>query len=119
MPVSDLKSMHSVFLDKFNRGDVPGLVDLYEPDAAFCPQPGVVLRGLDAIRPAIQGFVNTGMKMTLSTIYVIENGDTGLLSADWQLTSGGTVAMSGKTSEVVKRGADGGWRYLIDNPFSA
>ena len=119
MLVTDLKSLHTVFGETFNRGDVDGLVALYEPHAIFTPQPGVILSGLDAIRPAIESFVKTGLKMTISTVYVLENGDTGLLSAEWQLGSGGQVAMSGKTSEVVRRGADGGWRYLIDNPFSA
>lgn len=117
--VTDLKTLHAVFAELFNKGDAAGLASLYEAEAVFTPQPGTVLRGIEAIRPAIEAFVNTGFKMTLTTVYLIENGDLGLLSGAWQLKNGQETAMSGKTSEVVRRGADGSWRYLIDNPFSA
>jgi ketosteroid isomerase-like protein len=36
-----------------NRGDLDGLVALYEPGAVFVPRPGVVVHGQAAIRDAL------------------------------------------------------------------
>lgn len=119
MLVTDLNSLHSTFAGLFNNGDADGLASLYEPGAVFVPQPGTVLRGAEAIRASIQGFLGTGFKMTMTTVFVLDNGDMALLSGEWKLTNNGQTAMSGKSSEVVRRGSDGGWRYVIDNPFSA
>lgn len=119
MLVTDLKSLHSTYAELFNNGDACGLASLYGGDAVFVPQPGVELRGAEAIRAAIQGFLGTGFKMTMTTVFVLDSGDLALLSGEWKLTDNGQTAMSGKSSEVVRRGSDGGWRYVIDNPFSA
>jgi ketosteroid isomerase-like protein len=41
------------FADRLNAADLDGLVALYEPSAVFEPQPGVVARGHDEIRHAL------------------------------------------------------------------
>ena len=43
----------SAFVGRFQRRDVDGLLELYEPEAAFVPQPGQVLTGIAAIREAL------------------------------------------------------------------
>jgi hypothetical protein len=44
-----------------------------------------------------------------------------LLHGSWLLEAAGSgagVAMRGLSSEVVRRQADGTWRYILDNPFT-
>jgi ketosteroid isomerase-like protein len=55
--------------------------------------------------------------MTVTTRYVIEAGDLAILSNEWTLTAGGE-SMSAITAEVARRQPDGGWLYVIDNPYA-
>jgi ketosteroid isomerase-like protein len=47
-------------------------------------------------------------------------GDIALLIVDWSMRGtardGSAVDMGGTATDVVRRGADGRWRYVIDNP---
>ncbi|WP_457027959.1 YybH family protein [Kitasatospora sp. P5_F3] len=44
-----------------------------------------------------------------------------LLVVDWTITGtgpdGSPVDLTGTATDVARRGPDGYWRYLIDNPF--
>jgi hypothetical protein len=55
--------------------------------------------------------------MAMRTRYVIESGDLALLCSEWTLTVGEEV-MSAVTGEVAQRQAEGGGRYLIDQPYA-
>jgi hypothetical protein len=44
-----------IFADRAAGGDAAGLLALYEPDAVFEPQRGVVLRGHDEIGATLEG----------------------------------------------------------------
>jgi uncharacterized protein (TIGR02246 family) len=39
------------------EGDLDAMVELYEPDATFAPQPGESVNGRDAIRSALTAFL--------------------------------------------------------------
>jgi hypothetical protein len=56
-------------------------------------------------------------RMTVVTRYVIEAVDLALLSNEWTFTVGGE-SMSAVTAEVAQRQPDGGWLYVIDNPYA-
>jgi ketosteroid isomerase-like protein len=98
-----------------NDGDVDGLVELYEPDTRMVRDDGSV--GLDAIRQIWAGLVAVGGQIRMTTRYVVETGDTALLSNSWTFEVEGT-SFSGVTAEVARRQADGSWLYLIDNPYA-
>ena len=110
------------FLPAFNAGDITALMPLYEPGAAFVPEPGQVVTEPSGIRNALNGFL--GMKGTLSLKKqtVIAAGAVALLHGEWDLKGtgpdGNPVEMTMRTSEVVRRQADGSWLYVIDNPYT-
>ena len=110
--------IHAAFQHAFNAGDVTSLLELYEPDAMLAVGPAESVTGLEAIRGVLTPPANAGMTMTLRTVFVMERGDLALLSGEWTLAGVGEPR-SGKSSEVARRGADGRWRYIIDNPWSA
>jgi ketosteroid isomerase-like protein len=50
MPARTPEQIHRLFEEAFNAGDLDGLMELYEPDAALIAQPGSVAHGSE--RPA-------------------------------------------------------------------
>jgi ketosteroid isomerase-like protein len=54
---------------------------------------------------------------------VVECGDLALTKSAWTIKAkspeGEAVEMEGNGTEVLRRQADGSWRYLIDDPFFA
>ena len=94
---------------------------LYEPEAAFATQPGRLAPGLGGIRDALGGFVAMNGKLELEVIRVLEVGDLALVVGDWSFTGTGPrgepVKLAAKNADVLRRQADGSWRFVIDNPL--
>ena len=115
------KEAHDLWAKTFNAGDLEGLVALYEEDALFMPQPGQTVSGRDAIREALKGWLALKLQSDLHFQLALENGDIALLYSSWTLSGTGPdgkpMSMSGQTSDVVRRQADGSWLFAIDNPF--
>ena len=107
-----------LFMEAFNTGDLESLVSLYEEDAAFVEQGGGVARGRAAIREIMRGFFAQKLHFSIAAT-VTQNGDIALLNSPWTLSgtdpAGRAVSMSGNGTEVVRRQADGSWKYIIDN----
>jgi ketosteroid isomerase-like protein len=47
MPASTPEQIHRLFEEAFNAGDLDGLMELYEPDAALIAQPGSLANGIE------------------------------------------------------------------------
>lgn len=116
-------SIYAEFARCFNRRDMEGLLALYEADAVFVRGPGDHVSGRDAIRDALQGFLDTGGQISFRTRHAVQHGDIALLSNEYTLKGvdedGKPFSMSGKTSEVLRRQSDGRWLYIIDHPAGA
>src|SRR5581483_8068547 len=124
MPARKPEECDTLLAEAINKGDVETAVALYESTAAFVQQPGQVVTGHAAIREAMKAFA--GLKPTRKIdVSAVQNGggDVALLRSKWSLTGAGPdgkpVTMSGNGTEVVRRQADGTWRFVIDNPSGA
>jgi uncharacterized protein (TIGR02246 family) len=119
MPATTPEQIHRLFEDMFNAGDIDGLMELYESDAALIAQPGSVGHGSEQVRAALQGFLALKGRITLDTKLVFTVGDLAYLSNTWSLNGtgpdGNSVVLGATTAEVARRQADGTWRYVIDN----
>ena len=119
MPATTPEQIHRLFEDMFNAGDIDGLMELYESDAALIAQPGSVDHGSEQVRAALQGFLALKGRITLDTKLVFTVGDLAYLSNTWSLNGtgpdGNSVVLGATTAEVARRQADGTWRYVIDN----
>jgi len=108
------------FRDYVHRGALDRLMALYEPDAVFVPEPGVVLRGPDSIRAALSAMLELSPTMETRVMEVHEAGETALVIVDWTLhgalPNGSPVTKSGRSADVLRRRADGNWAVLIDHP---
>lgn len=117
------EEVHTLFAKYFNSADIEALVGLYEEDASLAPQPGQVVKGKEAIRQALLGFLALKGRMEIKTRYVMQSGEIALLSAEWHLTgtdaAGEALEMGSKTAEVARRQSDGRWLYVADHPFGS
>jgi ketosteroid isomerase-like protein len=62
-----------------------------------------------------------GMPIEVRPRHVYVADDIALLIVDWSIkgtaTGGAVVDIEGTATDVARRGEDGVWRYVIDNPF--
>jgi uncharacterized protein (TIGR02246 family) len=111
------------FSELLAQGDLDAMVELYEPDAAFAPQPGESVTGRDAIRSALVAFLAVRPRMTGSIEKVLRAGDTALVANRWKLSGtapdGSPVEMGATSADVLRRRSDGSWGIVIDDPWGA
>ena len=112
------------FAAALHDGRVDDAVALYEPDAAFIPQPGAEpLHGLEQIRAALAGFAALRPTLTPDIRKVVEAGDIATVLNSWTLEGtapdGNPLRLSGTSADVLRRRPDGSWGLLIDDPWGA
>jgi ketosteroid isomerase-like protein len=114
---ADPRELSELFAVRVSAGDVDGAVELYEEDATFVAPDGSHAVGLAAIRERIEQIVEAGARLAaIGGGRAVVCGDIALIQAPWELSFGDGPAVRGTSAEVVRRGADGVWRYVIDNP---
>ena len=115
------EDLHRLWVDGVNRGDLDGLVALYEPEAAFVAQPGQVVAGHAAVRDATAGLLALKPTATLEVRTSIVAGDLAPVISTWRVadvgSDGAAVHLEGQTSGVVRWKQDGAWRFVIDHPW--
>jgi ketosteroid isomerase-like protein len=107
------------FVAAMNAGDPTTLDHAYEDGAVLVPVPGHPVTGPArvAANRQLQSF---GLPIEARPRHAYVAGDIALLIVDWSMRGtardGSEVDLSGTATDVVRRGADGRWRYVIDNP---
>ncbi|OGB24688.1 MAG: hypothetical protein A3I66_18020 [Burkholderiales bacterium RIFCSPLOWO2_02_FULL_57_36] len=121
MKTPDPLAAVSQFINAMNKGDLETALALYEPGASLVVQPGAVATGTGALRAALAGFAALKPTMTSEAHQVVEAGDIALYCSRWTLDGtdpeGNPVQMSGRSSDILRRQADGNWLIALDNPW--
>ena len=108
-------------VDGINSGNLEALMTLYEHEAAFAAQPGNLAHGTAGIRGALGGFIAMKGTLDLKVTRVLESGGLALVVGVWTFVGtgpdGAAVKLAGKSADVLRRQADGTWRFVIDNPW--
>ena len=99
----------------FAAGDLEGLMELYEPDAVFTNARGAHA-GSEAIRKVLQGYLSTGASIRMNESVAFEAGELALVHWSWTMVFPDGRTAEGATAEVLRKGADGTWRFVLDNP---
>jgi uncharacterized protein (TIGR02246 family) len=104
-------------------GNLDAVVGLYERDASLVQRDGSVATGQEAIRGVLGRLVAMRPAMRLHVIRVVRSGgDVAVLYNDWTMSAktadGSPIEAAGKALEIVRRQADGTWRFVIDDPFA-
>jgi uncharacterized protein (TIGR02246 family) len=112
-----------LFAEHVNAGDLEALLALYEPGCTLVRADGDAATGHAAIREVLGRLV--AMRPTIRTeiVKVVRTGgDLAIVYNDWSMAAkradGTPIERSGKALEVVRRQADGTWRFAIDDPFA-
>jgi uncharacterized protein (TIGR02246 family) len=122
MAVTNLAQLCSEYMKAVNAGDLDAICEMYAADAVFVPGPGAEgVAGRAAIREILSGFLATRPVMEFEHTYMFQRGDTALARGKWKLTGTGAdgtgTVVTGSSIEVLRRDADGRWRYVIDHPW--
>lgn len=105
-----------LFFERFNAGDAAGFALLYAEDAIFTYNGQDRAVGRAQIERAIAGFMLAGFKMRGRSVDCYVVGDTAMTRFAWELIDGsGATMASGISAEVQRLGADGLWRFIIDD----
>jgi len=112
---SDIATCVAAYLQ---AGDLEGVVSMFHPDCQiYFPPSEAPSLGLDGARAVFKDFVPMRPVLKSTVTGEVINGDTALLKADWSFEDAdGNVIAEGKSTEVAKKLANGGWGYLIDCP---
>ncbi|MBC9714167.1 DUF4440 domain-containing protein [Streptomyces sp. TRM66268-LWL] len=108
------------FARAFNTFDPAVLDQVYEPGAVFVPEPGHEVTGAGRIRANAE-FLALRVPIRVTPRHTYVAGELALLIVDFVIAGvaahGGSVHIEGTATDVARRGPDGFWRYVIDNPF--
>ena len=104
-----------------NSGDLESLMPLYESKAAFASEPGTLAHGAPGIGEALTGFISMNGELDLEVMRVLEVDDLALVTGVWSFKGTGPdgepVRLEARNADVLRRQADGTWRFVIDNPW--
>lgn len=118
---TDVDAHQEMFNVAFNAGDVDAVNALYIDDAVGMWEPGKPVQG-QARRDYVEHFIKTRNATVEATVLnQMVNGDTAMVVVEWEMDTtrdGRPEKLSGLAVDVLQRGADGGWRYVIDNAYA-
>lgn len=108
-------------LAHFNSMDVDVMCGFYEPEAILVSADGTPQRGIPAIRAELLKYYSVRLPMRIIARHVFVADTIASLVLDWNIVGttpdGGDFHMVATSNDIARRGADGCWRYIIDNPF--
>ena len=111
--LDSVRAVDAAFAAGINAKDTAAVFATYAADANVLPPDSPILHGAEG-HPAIAGLVAGGASdMVLHTTTAYGVGDLAYMVGTATFTMGG-AAQTVKYGEVVRRGTDGKWRYVMD-----
>lgn len=106
-------------LERFNSRKIDEMMALYAPEAVFIAKDGRTITDRTEIAAQFQRDMSLGLPLKANVRHVFVANDTAQIVVDWSIDGKGPdgedVHLGGSASDIVRRGADGRWRYIIDN----
>jgi len=104
---------------RFGSGDVSNQMEMYDPEAVFVANDGHIITDHAEISAIIGRDIKLGARLATNVRHIFVAGDIAQIVLDWSIDGkepdGKAVHLHGTACDIVRRGADGFWRYLIDN----
>ncbi len=106
-----------------SRGDFDALMTFYAEDAALVVKPGMVVRGIPAIRrafTAISDYFDGQLEVTQGAMEVIEGADNALVIMETRLrypVGEGWIDETRRATYVFRKEPGGQWRCTVDNSY--
>jgi ketosteroid isomerase-like protein len=113
------EGMVATVIERFNSGQISAMMGLYAPEAVFIAKDGRTITDHAEIAAVLERDLKLGLPLKANARHVFVAGDTAQLVLDWSIEGTGPdgtpVHLAGSASDILRRGADGLWRYIIDN----
>ena len=110
-------------LAHLNSLDVDTMLGFYDPEGLIVDAAGVAHVGREAIGRELSKYFSLGLQMSITQRHLFVAGDIASLILDWSYIGtardGTKINMVATATDIARRGPDGLWRYLIDNPFGS
>lgn len=117
------ESIVPALLAHLNSLDVETMLGFYHSDGMIIDAAGKEHRGREAIGTELEKYFSLGLQMSIQQRHLFVAADTALLVLDWSYVGtardGREINMVATATDIARRGSDGFWRYLIDNPFGS
>jgi uncharacterized protein (TIGR02246 family) len=99
----------------FNRGDAAAVAALYAPDAQLLISGSEPVKGIAAIRAAIEAMVKSGVKVRIESSENVGAGDLAYVFGAYSILEreGGKEVEHGTYVEIWRR-RDGAWNITVD-----
>ena len=106
-------------IERFKSGRVSEVMALFEPKAVFVANDGRTIAGHAEIAAKLERDIMLGLPVKTVVRHVFVANEIAQLVVDWSIDGTGSdgkdVHLGGTACDVVRRGADGFWRFIIDN----
>jgi ketosteroid isomerase-like protein len=106
-------------VERFNSRNLDAMMELYSPEAVVVATDGRLMTDRSEFAAVFQRDMNLGVPLKAHVRHVFVGGDTAQIILDWAIdgtdADGKPVHVHGTASDIMRRGADGVWRYIIDN----
>ena len=106
-------------VERFNSRNLDAMMELYSPEAVFVDNDGRLITDRSEFAALFKRDMNLGVPLKANVRHVFVGDDTAQIVVDWSIDGKGPdgedVHLGGSASDIVRRGADGRWRYIIDN----
>ncbi|BCJ28650.1 DUF4440 domain-containing protein [Actinocatenispora sera] len=116
---TEAAAMVAPLLERFNAGDVDAVMALYEPEAVAIAPDGRTVTDHTEIAADLERVMSLGIPMKATARHVFVGDDIAQMVLDWSIDGTGPdgepVHLGGSASDILRRGTDGIWRYIIDN----
>ena len=118
LPTISHPAVRSTLIERFNSGKVSEMETLYE-GAVLIADDGRTVTDRAEIAAELERDLSLGLPLGAKTRHVFVADDIAQIVLDWSIDGTGPdgkhVHLGGSASDIVRRSADGLWRYLIDN----
>ncbi|MGX9425250.1 MULTISPECIES: YybH family protein [Bradyrhizobium] len=106
-------------IERLNSGKVSALIEMFDPKCVFVEDDGRTVTGHADITVRLERFVEPGVPLVTKVRHIFVADDIAQLVYDWWIDGTGRdgkeVHLKGTACDIVRRGADGRWRFIIDN----
>lgn len=122
-PVTDLDAFYDAWQERMNSGDLEGLVDLYVEDVTYVNSDKKLLHGKAQVKADFEGLLALKPQIVLGNRKHVVYQDIVLTTNHWHMNftnaDGVKQELTGGGIEVIRKQADGGWRFIIDDASRA
>jgi uncharacterized protein (TIGR02246 family) len=105
--------------ERFNSKSLDAMLELYAPEAVFVAMDGRVITDRNEFGALFEHDMNLGPPLKMKVRHVFAGKDTAQIVLDWAIhgtdTEGRPVHVHGTAADIIRQGADGVWRCIIDN----